>query len=92
MPVTQRAPVQETVQGSENLVVVVAVGVAEVVELDQVVDFLLSQVKGDAAQPGSTPLARGSHPHSAWGDAWLGGSIDWWDYNSSRHRCATSER
>jgi hypothetical protein len=43
MRATQRAVVQEAVQGDEHLIVVIAVGVEEIAELDQAADFGFAQ-------------------------------------------------
>ena len=50
MRATKRAVVQELVQRQQDCVLVVSLGLAQVTEIDQPVDFRLAEVESDAAK------------------------------------------
>ena len=50
MRVTKRACIQELIKRQQHLILVLAVTLTEMPELDQPADFNIAQVQGDASQ------------------------------------------
>src|SRR4051812_43037895 len=61
MRVTESGAVEEPIQGEQDRVLVVAVGLAQVTESDEAFDFGISKVQGDASQTLSPALSVSAH-------------------------------
>src|SRR3954467_11612860 len=77
MRATKRAVVQELVQRQQDCVLVLAVTLTEMPELDQPADFNIAQVQGDASQTITPTLPVSAHPSGAGGDTRYLFRIEW---------------